>query len=50
MARGDQFWRRADFFVTDPLRDQPFIVLVITPLTVSMKDDVIAGDFNFSYS
>ena len=31
----------------DPLCDQPSIVLVITPLTAIMKDDVIVGDFIF---
>ena len=31
----------------DPLRDQPSIVLIITHLIDSMKDDVIAGDFIF---
>ena len=31
----------------DPLCDQPPIVLVITLLAAIMKDDVIAGDFNF---
>ena len=31
----------------DPLCDQPTVVLVITLLTASMKDDVIVGDFIF---
>ena len=44
------FYSHGMFDGMDPLRDQPSIVLVITPLTASMKDDVIAGDFNFSSS
>ena len=33
----------------DPLYDQPSIILVITLLAAIMKDDVIAGDFIFSW-
>ena len=55
---GDWIWENAflSFYSLgisdgmDPLHDQPSIVLVITPLIVSMKDDVIVGDFIFSYS
>ena len=31
----------------DPLFDQPSIVLVTTPLTAIMKNDIILGDFIF---